>query len=283
MLILDGKKVAEAHRTQLQKRIEAFKAEKGFAPGLAVVLVGEDPASQVYVRNKIQECGRVGIESFPHFVPGTISQADLLKLIAQLNGDKKVHGILVQLPLPKGLDKNAVLAALDPRKDPDSLTATNVGYFFMGEQIVTPCTPKGVMSILSHYKISLAGKSAVVVGRSEIVGKPMAQLLLQANCTVTICHSKTVNMRQYTSQADIVVVAAGKERFLGKDDFKKGAVVIDVGMHRQTLPDGKSKLFGDVRSEELQHHVSALTPVPGGVGPMTIISLMENTLALAES
>lgn len=282
MLILDGKKVAEAHRTQLQSQVAEFKAKSGTAPGLAVILVGDDPASQVYVRNKIQECGRVGMESFPHFLPAKTSQGELIDLIKKLNNDSKVNGILVQLPLPKGLSQDEILEALSPKKDPDALTAYSVGKFFTGQGIAIPCTPKGIMSILAHYKIDLVGKNAVVVGRSHIVGRPMAQLLVQADCTVTVCHSKTKNLREFTREADLVVVAAGQPHFLGKEDFKKGAVVVDVGIHRLESADGK-KLCGDVRADELKDHVAALTPVPGGVGPMTIISLMENTLALARS
>lgn len=280
-LILDGKAVASARRKLLAEKVQAFKASKGRAPGLAVVLVGEDPASQIYVRNKVKACGEAGIESFHHVVPATISEADLLKVVADLNAKREVDGILVQLPLPKGLNETTVTEAIRSEKDPDGLTSGNLGLLFAGRTRVAPCTPLGVMKILSHYKVEVAGKSAVVVGRSNIVGKPMAQLLLEANATVTIAHSKTKNTREVMSAADIVVVAAGRARLFGKEDFKQGAVVVDVGMHR--WPDGKTaKVCGDVRLEELDGHAVAMTPVPGGVGPMTIQMLLENTLALAE-
>lgn len=278
---LDGKIVAEACRKQIKSKAEQFQRQNGRPVGLAVCIVGEDPASQVYVANKLKACQEVGFYSVEKKLPANISAEDLKKIITQLNQDEKIDGILVQLPLPKSLSSKEVLNWVAAEKDADCLTAANLGRLWSGDAWSTPCTPYGVMKILEHYKIPVAGKRAVVVGRSNIVGKPMAHLLTEANATVTVCHSKTINTREHTSQADIVVVAAGQPRFLGKDDFKKGAVVIDVGMHRSE-ENGKTKLFGDVRFEELEGHAGSATPVPGGVGPMTITMLLENTLRLAE-
>lgn len=280
MRILSGKEVVQARRKKIAEKVQQLKNNKGITPGLAVVLVGEDPASQVYVRNKAKACDEVGINSFEHKLPAETSADDLKKLIIELNNNKEVHGILVQLPLPKHLNTDEILQCIDPKKDPDALTTENMGLCWKGTPRVSACTPSGVMAILDYYKIEIAGKEAVVVGRSNIVGKPMAQLLLMADATVTLCHSKTKNLRKYTSQAEIVVVAAGRPLMLGKEDFKKGAVVIDVGMHRELI-DGKTKLCGDVRFDELHDWVSAATPVPGGVGPMTITMLLENTFKLA--
>lgn len=278
MLILDGKKVAEAMREKLKIRAHAFTEKRGRPPHLSVVLIGEDPASQVYVRNKHQACQKIGMHSTIHQRPGSISQDELEELLLSLNQDHGVDGVLVQLPLPRGLKSDRVLEILSPDKDADGLTFASLGFLWAGRPVVKPCTPLGVMRILEHYSISIAGKRAVVVGRSNIVGKPMAHLLQEADATVTVCHSKTMDMRSYTSQADLVVVAAGKPRLLGKEDFKKDAVVIDVGMHGT----GTGRLCGDVRYEELEGWVSAATPVPGGVGPMTITCLLENTMSLAE-
>jgi methylenetetrahydrofolate dehydrogenase (NADP+)/methenyltetrahydrofolate cyclohydrolase len=278
MILLDGKNVAAVRREALKPRIENFKKATGRAPQLSVVLVGEDPASQVYVRNKHRACQKTGMDSSIHTLPATATQDDLNQWIERLNLDPKVDGILVQLPLPKHLQLEPVLRNIMAEKDADGLTYANAGYLASGKPFVKPCTPMGIMSILEHYKINVEGMNAVVVGRSQIVGKPMAMLLNEANATVTICHSKTRNMRDHTSRADIVVVAAGQKRFLGREDFKQGAVVIDVGMHGT----GGGELCGDVRFEELADVVSAITPVPGGVGPMTITSLLENTVFLAE-
>jgi methylenetetrahydrofolate dehydrogenase (NADP+)/methenyltetrahydrofolate cyclohydrolase len=277
MLRLDGTLVAKTRRERLAAAIKDFREKSGIQPGLAVVLVGDDPASQVYVKNKIKTCEEVGIKSFASFPPATTTEADLLAKVKELNEDKNVHGILVQLPLPKHISEEKILDALDPKKDPDGLTAANLGLFWSGRTRVAPCTPTGVMKILEHFKIALAGKRAVVIGRSNIVGKPMAHHLINANATVTVVHSKTPDVSAITREADIVVVAAGKPRFMGKNDFKKGAVVVDVGIHREN-----GKLCGDVRYEELEGWAEAATPVPGGVGPMTIQMLMENTLHLAE-
>lgn len=282
MLKLNGNEVSAVRKTALSAKVREFQKRNGRPPGLAVVLVGEDPASQVYVGGKIKACGETGIRSFEHRLPAACKRTELKLLIEKLNHDSQVDGILVQLPLPKGLEGDEVLSWIAPHKDVDGLTAHSMGLLWMGQPRAISCTPAGVMAILQHYGISVAGKSAVVVGRSNIVGKPMAHLLVQADATVTICHSRTTNLRQHTSQADLVVVAVGRPRFLGREDFKQGAIVIDVGIHRQPAADGKTKLCGDVRYEELEGWAQAATPVPGGVGPMTIAMLMENTLRLAE-
>lgn len=282
-MILDGKLVAKVRRSQLAQRCEAFKEKSGRSPGLAVILVGDDPASQVYVRNKIAACGEVGIKSTERRLSVSATAADIAREISALNEDNGVDGILLQLPLPKGLDAESLTEMIRADKDPDGLTMDNLGRLFVGRPRAISCTPFGVMKILEHYQIPLEGQHAVVVGRSQIVGKPMAQLLLQANCTVTTCHSKSRDLEAITRLGDIVVVAAGKPEFLGKNAFKKDAVVIDVGIHRVAKADGSTKLVGDVRAQELDGWVKALTPVPGGVGPMTITMLLENTLNLAES
>lgn len=276
MQILDGKAVALAGREILKQKIAQLPAK----PGLAVVLVGDDKASQVYVGNKMKACKELGIESIEVLLPATTTEAELKKQIDRLNEDKKVHGMIVQLPLPKTLDSQKAIGWVSPLKDADCLTMENLGRLWAGAPRTKPCTPSGVMAILEHYKIDVQGSNAVVVGRSNIVGKPMAHLLSQANATVTICHSKTKNLREHLKRADIAVIAAGQPEFLGGDDFNKDAVVIDVGIHRLTTPDGKNRLAGDVRFNELQ--VRAATPVPGGVGPMTIAMLMENTVRLFE-
>jgi methylenetetrahydrofolate dehydrogenase (NADP+)/methenyltetrahydrofolate cyclohydrolase len=287
-IILDGKEVASVRRTELAKRVASLKVKTGRAPGLAVVLVGENPASQIYVKNKIKACKEAGIESFHVELSGSITQKDLHQEIDKLNLRGDVDGILVQLPLPKGLNETLATERILPAKDPDGLTSGNLGLLFAGRTRVAPCTPYGVMKILEHFKIKVAGQNAVVIGRSNIVGKPMAQLLLEADATVTIAHSKTTDLQSLTSAADIVVVAAGRPRFLGREFFRQGSVVVDVGIHRvaeneNLLINGKrATICGDVRFEELVGHVSAVTPVPGGVGPMTIQMLLENTLKLAE-
>lgn len=282
MLILDGREVSAVRRTALEKKVKDFESKSGVKPGLAVILVGEDPASQVYVKNKEKACEKVGLASFRFNMPADTKESELVAKIQELNSDPKVHGILVQLPLPKHLSEEIVLENISSDKDADGLGYLSLGYLFAGRKGVRPCTPHGVMKILEHYEIHPEGKKAVVIGRSNIVGKPMAMMLNEANATVTICHSRTPDVREYTRQADLVVVAAGKQGLLGRDDFKQGAVVVDVGMHRNSTPEGKSKLAGDVRFDELEGWVRAATPVPGGVGPMTITMLLENTLALAE-
>ncbi|MFN7729494.1 MAG: bifunctional 5,10-methylenetetrahydrofolate dehydrogenase/5,10-methenyltetrahydrofolate cyclohydrolase [Bdellovibrio sp.] len=279
MQILDGKLVSQARQATLKPRIERFLEKAGRAPHLVVVLVGSVVASQVYVRNKEKSCADVGIKSTRIDLPETVTQSEFNTVLDRLNQDDSVDGVLVQLPLPKSLDADEINRRLLPEKDADGFTFQTLGHLWSGQKIVAPCTPQGVMSILEHYQIPIAGKTAVVVGRSMIVGKPMAYLLTEADATVTVCHSRTPNTGDFTRNADIVVVAAGKKHLLGKDDFKQGAVVIDVGMHG--TGDGKG-LAGDVRLGELEGWVSAATPVPGGVGPMTITTLLENTVLLAE-
>lgn len=281
-MILDGKQVAQTRRALLAEKVGQFRAKHGRQPGLAVVLIGADPASQIYVRNKIKACEEAGIHSTHVERPATLTQDELHSIIDDLNAREDVDGILVQLPLPKHLSETAATERISPGKDPDGLTSGNLGLLFAGRTRVAPCTPFGVMKIFEHFKIDVSGKSAVVVGRSNIVGKPMAHLLLEANATVTIAHSKTPDLRSVTSQADIVVVAAGRPQFMGKEFFKSGAIIADVGIHRVVTADGKSKVCGDVRTEELMGFAKAVTPVPGGVGPMTIQMLLENTLRLAE-
>lgn len=282
MLRLSGTDVAKHRQAALRDRIAAFSARHQRKPGLAVVIVGGDPASQVYVRNKVKTTVALGMESFHFEVPESVTEAQLLRQIDGLNSDPAVDGILVQLPLPKHLRADVILEAIRPEKDPDGLTVGNLGLLFAGRKRVAPCTPWGVMAILEHYKTPLAGRHAVVVGRSNIVGKPMAQLLLEANATVTICHSRTSDLGSFTRTADIVVAAAGQPRFMGREHFRAGATVVDVGIHRPESGEFAGKLCGDVRFEELEGWASAATPVPGGVGPMTIQMLMENTVHLAE-
>ncbi len=278
MLIIDGREVAQIQKNIVKTRVQTFLKTNKHPPGLAVILVGNDPASTVYVANKEKACKEVGFNSyFLHLEEKTTPEV-LLKTIRTLNEDSKVHGILVQMPVPKHIKYEQILATISPLKDVDGLTSENMGYAWAGKARVQSCTPQGIMVLLKHYNIKVAGKNAVVIGRSNIVGKPAAQFLLDADATVTICHSKTENLTDITKQADILVVAAGKPNFLGKEAVKKGAVVIDVGIHRKT--DGK--LCGDVRLEELENWASAVTPVPGGVGPMTIAMLLKNTIDLAE-
>ena len=282
MIRLDGKAVAQFRQGPLRADIDAFVKAHGRAPGLAVVLVGDDPASRIYVGSKEKTCVALGMRSFRFDLPSDASESDILERVRALNGDAAVDAILVQLPLPKGVSEQRVLDAIAPEKDPDGLTVENLGLLFAGRKRVAPCTPWGVMAILAHYQIPLVGKRAVVVGRSNIVGKPMAQLLLDANATTTICHSKTEDLEARTREADVVVVAAGRERLLGRSAFREGSVVVDVGMHRPAAGPFAGKLCGDVRFEELDGWCAAATPVPGGVGPMTIQMLMENTLRLAQ-
>ncbi len=279
MIILDGKLVSVTRREQLKLRVKKFIESYRRSPQLVVVIVGENSASQIYVRNKIIACEAVGIKSTKIELPATCQQHELNVVIDRLNLDQEVDGVLVQLPLPKGLNENEINTRLSPYKDADGFTFNSLGHLWAGQPIIKPCTPQGVMNLLEHFKIPVAGKHAVVVGRSTIVGKPMAHLLTMADATVTLCHSKTPHLREHTLRADIVVVAAGQKHLLGKDDFKKGAVVVDVGMHGSGQGKG---VTGDVRVHELQDWAYAATPVPGGVGPMTIATLLENTLILAE-
>lgn len=278
MIRLDGKEVALSVRTDIKQETEEFVKAHGYPPGLAVILVGDDPASGVYVRNKEKACAEMGFLSRKYELPADTKQADLLALIDTLNRDPLIHGILVQLPLPKTIDENAVILAIDPEKDVDAFHPANVGRIVEGNYSFVPCTPAGIMEILKYYRIPIAGKKCVVIGRSNIVGKPMALLLLEQNGTVTICHSKTENLAEMTRTADILVVAVGRAKFVNAEMVKPGAVVIDVGINR--TPDGR--VVGDVDYESISLVANAATPVPGGVGPMTITMLMRNTLTAAK-
>lgn len=279
--LIDGKAFAANLRSQIAHEVAALKATKGFVPGLAVVLVGEDPASQVYVKNKGIQCRETGMASFEHRLPATTSEVDLLALVARLNADASVHGILVQLPLPKHINEARVLAAIDHKKDVDGFHVVNAGLLATGGQGIVPCTPLGCLMMLQDVVGDLTGAKAVVVGRSNIVGKPMAQLLLRENCTVTIAHSRTRDLAAECRAADILVVAVGQPELVKGSWIKPGAVVIDVGMNRIPADGGKTRLVGDVAFDEARAVASAITPVPGGVGPMTIACLLQNTLTAA--
>jgi methylenetetrahydrofolate dehydrogenase (NADP+)/methenyltetrahydrofolate cyclohydrolase len=278
---IDGKAIAAKVRADVAAEVARIKAQHGFTPGLAVVLVGEDPASKVYVRNKAQQTVEVGMQSFEHKLPAETTEAALLDLVASLNRDPAVHGILVQMPLPKHIDSPKVLESVDPAKDVDGFHPMNVGRLSIGERALAPCTPVGSIILAKSVKHDLSGLDAVVVGRSNIVGKPMAQLLLRENCTVTIAHSRTKNLPDVVRRADLVVAAIGKPEFVRGDWIKPGAIVIDVGINRIVKPDGKGKLVGDVAYEEAAQVAGAITPVPGGVGPMTIACLLKNTVEAA--
>jgi methylenetetrahydrofolate dehydrogenase (NADP+) / methenyltetrahydrofolate cyclohydrolase len=275
--LIDGKAIAAIYRQEFAVRCARLN-ERGVVPGLAVLLVGEDPASQVYVRNKALACNSTGIRSEVHALPAGTTQSELIAFVERLNADPAVHGILVQLPLPKPLDSRVVIESILPEKDVDGFHYFNVGSLVVGEPAFYPCTPWGVMKMLEHEGVAVEGAHAVVVGRSTIVGKPMALLLLNAGATVTICHSKTRDLGSMTRQADILVAAVGKPRMIRADMVKPGAVVIDVGINR--LPDGK--LAGDVDFDAVREVASRITPVPGGVGPMTIAMLLGNTVKSAE-
>ena len=272
-IIIDGKKVSAEVKEQVRIETEEL-IKKGIKPGLAVIIVGDDPASRVYVNNKKKACEKVGFLSKEFALPATTTQEELIALVNELNEDKEINGILCQLPLPKGLDEKAVIEAISPLKDVDAFHASNVGKIMIGDYDFLPCTPAGVMEMLHSYNIPVEGKECVVIGRSNIVGKPMAMLLLHENGTVTITHSRTKNLKEVTKRADILVAAIGKPKFVTADMVKEGAVVIDVGMDR----DENGKLCGDVDFENVKEKCSAITPVPGGVGPMTIAVLMKNTL-----
>lgn len=276
-VLIDGKALAAKMRARLKTQVDAFRAERGAEIGLAVVLVGDDPASQVYVRNKIKACEEVGIRSYSYKLPEETSEEELASLIDELVKAKNVHGILVQLPLPKHLDERKILRLIPPAKDVDGFCAENLGNLAMNRETIVSCTPFGVMKMLEEYGIDPKGKRAVVLGRSNIVGKPMAMLLLNADATVTVCHSKTRNLNKICAEADILVVAIGKAKFVTADMVKEGAVVIDVGMDR----DENGKLCGDVDFEAVNNKASFITPVPGGVGPMTITMLLYNTVVAA--
>ncbi|ETD80790.1 bifunctional methylenetetrahydrofolate dehydrogenase/methenyltetrahydrofolate cyclohydrolase FolD [Rhodobacter capsulatus] len=275
--IIDGKAFAARVRAEVATHVARLQETQGLTPGLAVVLVGEDPASQVYVKNKGIQTREVGMNSYEHKLPAETPEADLLALIARLNADPAVHGILVQLPLPKHLDADLVINAIDPAKDVDGFHISNVGLLGTGQKAMVPCTPLGCLMMLRDHHGSLAGLTAVVVGRSNIVGKPMAQLLLADSCTVTIAHSRTKDLAEVCRRADILVAAVGRPEMIPGDWVKPGATVIDVGINRIER-DGKGKLVGDVHFDSAVQVAGAITPVPGGVGPMTIACLLANTL-----
>ena len=276
--IIDGKAFAAKVRGQVAEHVTRIKEENDITPGLAVVLVGEDPASQVYVRSKGKQTVEAGMNSYEHKLDADTSQDDLLKLIAELNADKDVHGILVQLPLPKHLNEDLVINSIAPEKDVDGFHISNVGLLATGQKSMVPCTPLGCLMMLRDYHGSLSGMNAVVIGRSNIVGKPMAQLLLGDSCTVTIAHSRTKDLSAVVRGADIVVAAVGRPEMVPGDWIKPGATVIDVGINRIDKPEGGTRLVGDVDYASCAEVAGAITPVPGGVGPMTIACLLANTV-----
>lgn len=276
--IISGKVVSAAKREEIKARVAALN-DKGVQVGLAVIIVGNNSASRVYVNNKKKACREVGISSFEYALPEETSQAELLDLINKLNGDAEVNGILCQLPLPSHIDEQAVINAISPEKDVDAFHPYNVGHIMIGDYTFLPCTPAGIMEMLKYYGISVSGKKCVVIGRSNIVGKPMAMLLLKENGTVELCHSRTAKLKEEALTADILVAAVGKADFVTADMVKEGAVVIDVGMNR----NAEGKLCGDVCFDEVEKKASYITPVPGGVGPMTITMLLENTVRSVEN
>ncbi len=276
--IISGKEVSAAKREELKLRVSALN-DRGAEVGLAVIIVGNNSASRVYVNNKKKGCEEIGVVSFEYALPEETTQSELLSLIDKLNTDSRIDGILCQLPLPKHIDEQAVINAIDPKKDVDAFHPFNVGHIMIGDYMFLPCTPAGIMEMLKYYNISVAGKKCVVIGRSNIVGKPMAMLLLKENGTVEVCHSKTESLKEETLSADILVAAVGKAYFVTADMVKDGAVVIDVGMNR----NDEGRLCGDVLYSEVEPKASYITPVPGGVGPMTITMLLENTVRAAEN
>ncbi len=278
MILLNGKEASAEIRAELNLRAAQFEREHGKKAGLAVVLIGNDPASEVYVRNKIRGCEETGIRSMTHRLPEETTMEEALALLAALSADRDVHGILVQLPLPAHLNAERLLEAIPPEKDVDGFLPENVGRLALKKEGTVACTPQGVMELLRRYHVPIAGKRAVVVGRSNIVGRPMAMLLLNADATVTVCHSKTENLKEECLRADLLVAAIGKAKFITADMVKEGAVVVDVGMNR----DQDNKLCGDVDFDAVKEKAAYLTPVPGGVGPMTIAMLLKNTLDAAE-
>jgi methylenetetrahydrofolate dehydrogenase (NADP+)/methenyltetrahydrofolate cyclohydrolase len=277
--ILDGTATSNAIKEELQKEVSQLTSKGGRAPGLAVILVGDDPASHIYVKNKIAACKKVGIISFLHQFPADAKAEEIFAKVSELNNAEDVDGILIQLPLPKGLPTENILLAVDPAKDADGLHALNVGLLVTGKPAPRPCTPQGIMALIDRYEIPLKGKNAVVIGRSNLVGKPIALMLLERHATVTICHSRTENLAAVAKTADVLVVAAGQAQMVKGSWIKPGAVVIDVGIHRQTLDNGENKLVGDVDFNEASSQASMITPVPGGIGPMTIAMLLSNTVA----
>ena len=276
--LINGKEIAASVREKVRLEAAELREKTGVVPGLAVILVGDDPASKIYVGNKKKACLEAGFNSFEHILPAETTQQELLELIAKLNEDPAVHGILCQLPLPEHIDERAVIAAISPKKDVDAFHPVNVGKIMIGDYDFLPCTPAGVMELIHSTGVSVGGKRCVVVGRSNIVGKPMSMLLLHENGTVTVCHSKTADLADECRRADILVAAVGKAKLITADMVKEGAVVVDVGMNR----DSNGKLCGDVDFENVEPKASFITPVPGGVGPMTIAMLMRNALTAAK-
>ncbi len=274
--LIDGKKVSAELRGEIKADASAFEQKYGRKIGLAVILVGENPASKVYVRNKILACEETGVRSFEYYLPETSTTEEVIDLVETINADDNIDGLLVQLPLPKGIDEKAVLKTVSPLKDVDGFHAVNAGNLMLGNPCLAACTPSGIIELISRTGIEIEGKNAVVIGRSNIVGKPIALMLLSANATVTVCHSRTRNLKEIASSADILVVAIGQKEFVTGDMVKEGAVVIDVGMNRA---DGK--LYGDVNFPEAVEKAGYITPVPGGVGPMTITMLLKNTVKAA--
>lgn len=275
--LIDGKALSQKMQAELGRKVERLKKQHGIIPGLAVILVGDNPASQVYVRNKERSALEAGFKSETLRLSESISQEELIDIIHQYNEDKSIHGILVQLPLPQHINDKKIILAIDPKKDVDGFHPMNTGHLWSGRPMMVPCTPAGIMEMFREYHVDLEGKHAVIIGRSNIVGKPMAQLLLDKNATVTLTHSRTRNLSEVTKEADILIVAIGQGHFVTKDFVKEGAVVIDVGMNR----DENGKLIGDVVFEQVAEVASMITPVPGGVGPMTITMLLEQTYQAA--
>ncbi|HGD2586368.1 TPA: bifunctional methylenetetrahydrofolate dehydrogenase/methenyltetrahydrofolate cyclohydrolase [Streptococcus agalactiae] len=275
--LIDGKALSQKMQAELGRKVERLKEQHGIIPGLAVILVGDNPASQVYVRNKERSALEAGFKSETLRLSESISQEELIDIIHQYNEDKSIHGILVQLPLPQHINDKKIILAIDPKKDVDGFHPMNTGHLWSGRPMMVPCTPAGIMEMFREYHVDLEGKHAVIIGRSNIVGKPMAQLLLDKNATVTLTHSRTRNLSEVTKEADILIVAIGQGHFVTKDFVKEGAVVIDVGMNR----DENGKLIGDVVFEQVAEVASIITPVPGGVGPMTITMLLEQTYQAA--
>ncbi|HEN2583933.1 TPA: bifunctional methylenetetrahydrofolate dehydrogenase/methenyltetrahydrofolate cyclohydrolase [Streptococcus agalactiae] len=275
--LIDGKALSQKMQAELGRKVERLKEQHGIIPGLAVILVGDNPASQVYVRNKESSALEAGFKSETLRLSESISQEELIDIIHQYNEDKSIHGILVQLPLPQHINDKKIILAIDPKKDVDGFHPMNTGHLWSGRPMMVPCTPAGIMEMFREYHVDLEGKHAVIIGRSNIVGKPMAQLLLDKNATVTLTHSRTRNLSEVTKEADILIVAIGQGHFVTKDFVKEGAVVIDVGMNR----DENGKLIGDVVFEQVAEVASMITPVPGGVGPMTITMLLEQTYQAA--
>ena len=281
-IVIDGSAMAERLRNEVAHRVEAFRSATSIDPSLAVVMVGDDAASQVYVRNKMKQTAVVGIRSVEKRLPRQASESEVLEIIQELNEDSSIHGILVQLPLPEHIDPSVVVDAIDPNKDVDGLHRNNVAALVLGEEGLVPCTPTGCLLMLRQYAENLSGMRAVILGRSRLVGKPLAELLLRENCTVTMAHSKTAELPTLCRSADILVAAIGRPHFVQGDWIKPGAIVIDVGMNRIKDNDGKRRLVGDVDYQAALSVAQAVSPVPGGVGPMTVVCLLRNTIQAAE-